>query len=49
MLARMWNKENNHPVAGGRTNMYNQYGNQGGIFSETWESIYLKTQLNNCW
>ena len=45
MLERMWNKENEHSsIAGGNANLYNQFGNQYGDFSENWESTYLRLQ-----
>jgi hypothetical protein len=36
-------------MAGGSANLYSHYGNQYDVSSESWELIYLKTQLYHSW
>jgi hypothetical protein len=36
-------------LAGGNANFYSHFGNQFGSFSENWELIYLKAQLQHFW
>ena len=36
-------------IAGRNTNLYNQFGNQYGGFSENWETTYLRIQQYHSW
>ena len=36
-------------IAGGSANLYGHFRNQYGSFSESWESMDLKTQLYHLW